>query len=98
VSFKKSIKNIVSYVESNNSNSKKACTRGVERYAKANSATIRDRRSIAYDIVYHYQQDAPEYMSKLLMSSCSESQMEARIRGFDDEEAAKSKTRRSKLL
>jgi hypothetical protein len=94
-SFKSSIKNIVSYVESNSkSNIKKPCTRGVERYAKVNSAIIKERRSIAYDIVYDYQDDVPEYMAKLLVSSCSEMRMEARTRGFADEEAVKNRTKR----
>ena len=88
-SFKKSIKNILSDVESNNSNNKKAYTRGVERYAKVYSTIIKERRSIAYDIVYDYQDDVPEYMAKLLVSSWSEMRMEARTRGFADEEAVK---------
>jgi hypothetical protein len=90
-SFKKSIKKILRYVESTSSKSniKKPCTRGVERYSKVYSTIIKERRSIAYDIVCDYQDDVPEYMAKLLVSSCSESLMEARIRGFADEKAVK---------
>jgi hypothetical protein len=89
-SFKYSIKEIVSYVENTStSNSTKPCTRGLDRYAKVNWTIIRERRSIAYDIVYNYQ-DVSEYMAMLLMSSNTESQMEARIRGCDDEDLVKS--------
>jgi hypothetical protein len=85
-SFKNSIKKLVSYVEStSNSSCIKPYTRGVDRYAKVNWTIIRERRSVTYDIVHNYQ-DVSEYMAKLLKSSCTESQKEARIRGFADED------------
>jgi hypothetical protein len=89
-SFKKLIKETVCYVGKTSSNSKQPCTRGLERYTKGNSIIIKKRRSVAYEIVFDYQ-DLPEFMAKkLLVSSCSEGHLEAHIRGLDDEEAAQS--------